>query len=540
MSQRENSQEYRINETVFRWTSYLLVALMVACSAWTLGSLLSRLMLFWQTWLMAAVCFLVALDSLYISRRLKNLTIFSKEWLITFSTQWIVILMLVKVLTGLSHGVDAFLAEIPLWWKGFSSHFMTGDFLIAVVMVVIAWFVSGYFAGLLDEMGIDHALIALDMESAAHRYELDARDRLLSLIFTICTILVMITALVRVNLRAVFAGQFESLFYDLPILAGGGASTLAYFMFGLALLSQTQFISLHTRWNLAHIPVSNKLAGRWALYSILFLAILAGLVSLLPTSYSMGLLLSLGHLLDFFVQLFYFIVQFVFAILAFLLNLLFSLFGGNSPFGNNAFPSRDLPELLNKETAGGSSLPWLDMAKSIAFWVIFLGVIFFSFSQYLRQHQEVLHGLRKLPGWQILLRFWHWIRARFAGAKRGISKMVETGRERLRARRGLGAGASKGRHLNLRRLNARQKVYFFYLALVRRGGERGLPRSPSQTPSEYAATLDDALPAADEDIDSLTDAFVEARYSRHPIQSEEANRVRTTWERIRKVMRGKK
>jgi hypothetical protein len=489
---------------------------------------------------MTTVCFLISLDSLYTNNRWKDQAIFSKEWVVTFVTRWIVILLLVKTLTGLSHGLDAFLAEIPLWRTDFLTRFMTNDFLISVVMVVITWLLSGHFAGLLDEMGMEHALITMDMGSAAHRDEPLARDRLVSLIFTICTILVMITGLVRVNLRAIFAGQFDSLFFDLPILAGGGASTLAYFMFGLALLSQTQFISLHTRWNLAHIPVSKKLAGRWALYSILFLAILAGLVSLLPTSYSMGLLSSLGNLIDLYMQFFYYIIGFVFAALVLFLNMLLSLFGVKAPFIKNAFPTNNIPKLLNQETSGGSSLPWLDIARSIIFWVIFLGIIFFSFSHYLRQHQEVLIRLRRIPGWRILAQFWRWIRGKFAGVKRGISKMVESGLERLRLRREPGVGDGKGRYLNLKRLNARQKVYFFYLALVRRGGEHGLPRSPSQTPSEYAATLEDALPAADEDIDSLTGSFVEARYSSHPVPPEEANRVRTAWERIRKILRGKK
>jgi len=540
MSQPEDSHVYRINENVFRWTSYLLVAAMVACSAWTVGSLVNHLMPSWRPGLMAAACFLVALDSLYTHRRSKNLALLSREWLITFGARWIVILALVKLLIGLSHGVGSFLEEIPLWRQDFSTHFITPDFLIAVMMVVIAWPLSSRFAGLLDEMGLDQALIMLDIGSAARQDEPPARDRLLSLVFTICTILVMLTALVRVNLREVFAGNFGSAFYELPILAGGGASTLAYFMFGLALLSQTQFISLHTRWNLAHIPVNKKLAGRWALYSISFLAFLAGIVALLPTSYSLGFLSTLGHLLDLYVQLFYMILQFLIAALLYVFSLFFALLGGNPSLKKNPVPPQNLGNILNQQTAGGMSLPWLDMLKSITFWVIFLGVIFLSISQYLRQHEEILQRLRKLPGGEIMLRFWRWIRARFAGAKKGISKMMETGRQRLRLRRKLGEDSGRGGYLNLRRLNARQKVYFFYLTLVRRGSERGLPRGPSQTPSEYAASLGAALPTADEDIDSLTDTFVEARYSRHPILPEEANRVKTVWERIRKAMRGSK
>ena len=75
------------------------------------------------------------------------------------------------------------------------------------------------------------------------------------------------------------------------------------------------------------------------------------------------------------------------------------------------------------------------------------------------------------------------------------------------------------------------------MAMIRRGGEQGLPRKPSQTPSEYALTLEKKLPAAGEDIDAITEAFVEARYSRREVDAREADLVKATWERIRRALR---
>jgi hypothetical protein len=66
-----------------------------------------------------------------------------------------------------------------------------------------------------------------------------------------------------------------------------------------------------------------------------------------------------------------------------------------------------------------------------------------------------------------------------------------------------------------------------------------LPRKPSQTPSEYAVTLEKALPSADEDIDSITRAFIEARYSRREVDSKDANLVKATWGRIRGALQRK-
>jgi hypothetical protein len=93
--------------------------------------------------------------------------------------------------------------------------------------------------------------------------------------------------------------------------------------------------------------------------------------------------------------------------------------------------------------------------------------------------------------------------------------------------------------ISLRGLDPRRRVLFFYLAMLRRGSEQGLSRRPSQTPSEYAVTLERALPDAEEDIDSITEAFVEARYSRREVDAQEADLVKATWGRIRRALQSK-
>jgi hypothetical protein len=88
-------------------------------------------------------------------------------------------------------------------------------------------------------------------------------------------------------------------------------------------------------------------------------------------------------------------------------------------------------------------------------------------------------------------------------------------------------------------LDPRRQIYFFYLAMIRRGAEQGLRRGPSQSPSEYAVLLEKALPSSVEDIDSITEAFVEARYSRHKVEPKEAALVKTTWARIRRALQNR-
>jgi len=89
----------------------------------------------------------------------------------------------------------------------------------------------------------------------------------------------------------------------------------------------------------------------------------------------------------------------------------------------------------------------------------------------------------------------------------------------------------------VRRLPARQKVLFFYLAMVRRAGEAGLPRKENQTPYEYGQALAASLSEAKEGVDRMTEAFIEARYSRHDIPNQTARQAQSVWETIRRVLK---
>jgi hypothetical protein len=91
--------------------------------------------------------------------------------------------------------------------------------------------------------------------------------------------------------------------------------------------------------------------------------------------------------------------------------------------------------------------------------------------------------------------------------------------------------------VNLRRLSPRQRVQFFYLAMVRRGGEAGVGRQPLHTPYEYAIILREGRPEVKDEVTGLTEEFVEARYSRREIALEEARLVQRYWDRIKRALR---
>ena len=530
----------RFNERAHRFISALLVSFMMASAGVTIAQVGHQLSPDWRAGYLGAIGFLAALERFYSSRTLKKLLVFTREWLVLVSTQWVVNLIIIKLIVTLSAGMDTLLAEIPLWQRSFSEGFFTTEYLVAIGFAFLVWMFAGMLADLLDEMGLDAAIISREALYTPMRDPRPPRQRLMAVVFGIGAVLMFITSLSRVDLRAFFTNQ-GIVQTDLSALAGGGAGTLLYFLFGLALLSQSNYITLNTRWFMQQVPVSKKIAAGWAFYSLGFLLLILLIASILPTNYSLGLLSVLGYLLDILLSILMLIITIIFYIFSILISLLFRLLGLAVPA---QAPSTFQPQVIATPPPAlaepGSPFPWLDLLKSLVFWIVFLGVVGYSISQYLRQHEEILEGLRKIPGWSIISVIWQWITGIFGGLNRRVAGVIEAGKTRLRSRGDSVPLSALRRFTSLRRLSPRQKVLFYYHALLRRGDETGLPRKVSQTPEEYAAILERSLPTVENEIILITDAFSEARYSHHPIEPDDADHVKTTWEQIRRVFRGRR
>ncbi len=531
----------RFNERTHRAVSAALISLMMASAGITVAQFGHQISPDWNGWYLSVIGLLIALERFYSHRALTKLSNFSREWFVLVSTQWVVNLMVIKLIVTLSNGLNALLDEIPLWQKSFWETFFEPAYIIAIIFAILVWILVGILAELLDAMGLDSALIAREVLASVSQEQGPPRQRLMATVFAIGGGLMFLTAAGRVDARALFANQTDIFNSDLSSLEGGGAGTLLYFLFGLALLSQAQYITLNTRWFLQGVPVSRSIPKNWAIYSGGFLFLLVLIVSFLPTNYSLGLLSVLGYLLDIFIGIVLLIVGVIMGIFGFLIALPFLLFGMDSPI---ALPNVATPPLVVPTPppviTESTPLPWLDLLKSLLFWGVFLGVIGYSVAQYLRQHEEILASWRKIPGWKLVVSFLNWIASIFGNLNRGVSNVIKAGRARLGSQ-----GASTNirgfsRFTILRNLSPRQKIFFYYHALLRRGDETGLARQKSQTPEEYAATLEHSLPNIEDEIASLTDAFNQARYSRHPVETEDAATVKSYWEQIRQVFRGRR
>jgi hypothetical protein len=86
-------------------------------------------------------------------------------------------------------------------------------------------------------------------------------------------------------------------------------------------------------------------------------------------------------------------------------------------------------------------------------------------------------------------------------------------------------------------LSPRERILYYYLSILRRASKLGLSRHRAQTPNEYDTILRPHLDQAQQEMTQLTQAFVEARYSRHAFDREQDKQVRTRWQQVKAALR---
>lgn len=521
-SPMDMGQSFRQNERLATLVNYGVASLMLVCVVVAILQQAAILAPGWNAGYLLPFCFILSLESMYTHRSLDRQTWLDPEWYLYRGTEWVVILVMLKLVMYLVNGLDGLLAEIRLWGRDFLNSFFNNEFLVVAGIAFVVWILANFFSRELAGLEGDEKLLAAERDSGVIVQRSAIRMNLINLIVILGGAITFMTAL-------------QSLVYQLrgPEAVApptSGWNVLAYFLLGLLLLSLTQFSILRARWGLASIPISAHLGRRWVTYSLVFLLALSLFVIVLPTRYSVGLLEILQIGLAFLIGFVNLLLLLFSLPLLLLLSLFGGLFGGSETLENFRPPVIPPPA----DPVGGSS--WIELFKSLVFWVALVAITGLSFYYYLLQNRELAGRLRRVSFVNALVQFGGWLRGLLRGWRKTAGAALAAGMQRLRVRRNPEAGAGWG-FVNLRRLSPRQRVIFFYLAMVRRGSERGSPRTPAQTPYEYSQALQANFPDVEEDVSGLTEQFVEARYSRHDITPERVGLVQRYWEKIRRALR---
>jgi hypothetical protein len=310
------------------------------------------------------------------------------------------------------------------------------------------------------------------------------------------------------------------------------ANVLAYHLLGLALMSQVRLAALRQDWLVRKTGVSHELGSAWWRYSLAFIGLAALAALLLPTGYTAGLLDVLRYGTAVVLRAAYTIV----ATLLVLVSTPFWLLARWIMGGEVAAPQAPpLPGVRPPAPdPAGSGPEWLHLARAAFFWAAILAFAAYLVRGFVREHPEIREALASFRPLRWLARFWKAWWARLAGWRATVQA-------RLRRTAGQADDARGSRRSALAQVAApdgnRERVLYYYMELVRRAGRAGYRRKPAQTPLAYGATLKRELPERGQEVDVLTGAFVEARYSRHTIGKGIVERAKASWQQIRDWLR---
>lgn len=519
-------ESYKNNEKLSSLISYMLVVSMLFCLGITVGDLIARILPDHNIAYLPYFCAVVSMAGIYSQRKLRHSYDLDISPIAYRIVEWIVILVMLKMTIYAANGFGQFFADLPRWQTDFLNNFFDPEYMLGIIVALMVWSLSLMFVE--DLIGLEgdvNILQATNLDMVVSNRSL-VQGRMANRVMTIGIGLVILATLSRLD--------YSTVFYDPKLIKQGYLHILAYFLLGLVLLSLTQLATRRAVWAWEHIPVGEGIARNWIIYSLVFLVILSVLAFTLPTSYTLGFLPTVQYFLGLLFNLAYSLIILILFPVYLFIAWLVSLFGmTNFPAATTALPEQIIPPL--PEDLASSPSPLLAILKSVIFWGILLIVIVYAFVVYLRQNKELIDKLRRLPGLGWLVKAWRWLVTRTRGGVALLPKVVEAGLKRLRSSFHREISSSMGRYLSLRSLNSKQKVFFYYLAMIRRSEEAGMPRKPWQTPDDFASTLEPNLPGAEPDIESMTQTFVEARYTQHGVNSDQVGHVQQAWEHIRSI-----
>lgn len=413
--------------------------------------------------------------------------------------------------------------------------FFDGAFLVAGILSSLAWHRASVVAGIFDRLALTSGELAWFQErqtGAAWRSDRTleraqvSRDTLVADYVSQWLLggafLVFFAGATRV--RIVPQAGLRVLNTGVP--SGLIVAIILYFLIGLILTSQARLAMLRAQWLFDGVDLPAQLPGRWHRFSLLIVLGAGLLATLLPLGSTWQLGAILNVIVGFFIQVVLFLVGLAISVLAWFMALF--------------DPHQQMPELpVTFEPAPPAPPPlpvvqlppWLGGA---VLWLIVAAVVVYLLAYFFgKQGIDLTRRTLKLA-WERLrlyLRRWRDGLRRLPVGLPGRKRSAVLPDVSLR---------QPWRFIRLGALSPRDQVRYFYLSTVRRAGERGVARRPSQTPLEFVRDLESSWPEAELDVEALTEAFVTARYDEADIDQGQARQVRSVWERIKQLLRGQK
>jgi hypothetical protein len=333
---------------------------------------------------------------------------------------------------------------------------------------------------------------------------------------------------------------------------------IVYFLAGLILISQGQLALLRARWALQKTPSAPNVLQNWPVYALVIILLIGIVSALLP----LGGTFYLAQILSAILYAIYFFIFGVFRFFMTLMLTLLSFFTGEPVEETAPPPPPPMPAPPMEVPPESAALlpPW---AGGLVFWGI--AAILLGYAAY-------IYFSGKGTNFAWARRIWEMLRARWR-LLFGAYQTWQAERVRAQANREGNASEQTGGGLpgwlGLRGLDPERQVRYYYLALLQRAEEAGLPRKEAETPLHFAprlaaqleakhainGTIDDhtedvpgevnasgnkviadqaVLQANRAAIEELTEAFVQVRYAGGKVAPDRLAKLKQVWDQLKK------
>ncbi len=494
------------------WVQPMVTAFLVGCVAWSAAELITS----WVPGEPRLLYLIVPPAMAWIGFRTQRVVqrrLLSGSDMLRFRLVELTLLfLLVKLLSHWGNTLSELRQVLSAWFYHPLS-FFDARTLTAYLMGVAGWMAGGATARDLEALTDPQAYVG----------ETPATVRLLQRYYMGAGLLLVFSAVTRVRLPDVFRIQQVR-----PSSALG--HVLLYFIVGLFALGGIQFTHLVNQWQRQRVVIGKGLEGAWLRYTLLLVGIAAVAALVLPTDYTVGLLdvvATAFFILSFVATVLYTILVWPFAMLMTWL------------MGKPPAPRPQIPPSLSEIAPGGQgggAFSWWPFLRSLLFWLVFVGSIGYLIRTYLKDRRRLGSSLKRVhplawlrQAWQAVRRWWRALLRRTRVALPGLVRQLRRARSRS-------ARADKERP-RARTLTLRERVRALYLQTLSVAQQAGAPRRRNQTPYEYRSVLGAYVSAAQDAWQRLTEAFVHARYSAHPVTHADVEASEADAARVQEALR---
>ena len=484
------------------------------------------------------VFFFLILETVYTTLWLKRPTQRGLNHLAYRAAELLIFIVLTRLLTW---GFTNSWPNLEMWQTFLFEPlilFADGFFLVIVIAVFLVWQMSIQITYLFMDLALDQAEAAY-YAAVFGKHQLDTRPNITDRGRLVASflhqwligglVLVICAALSTFDLLEPAAGRSLFSIGRLPLPRQLLLSLLFYFLAGFLLLSQGRLALLNARWLINGVQKNEQLEQSWYRFSLRLLALVAFVAALLP----LGSTSALSQIVRAIVEAVTAVITFIITLIIALLSLIFP--AATQPTESAPLPPAE-PLIMPTPAPATEASETLQIVGSSAFWAIAIVLTVAAFLFFLRERGISVNKNMWQQLWTAVSQWWRSLRKNAARQITAARQAIQS-RQRQRPDGILASLRPRQRFIRLNALSPRDQLRYFYLSTLERASQRGVARQESETPLEFARDLKENWPDAEADVETLTNAFLHARYSPQPIETEQVNLIKERWKQLRARLR---